>query len=174
MIKRLLWSAVFSLGLTAQAEQRPNILFVYLDDFGWKDTGYMGSDFYETPNIDGLAKRGMIFTDAYSTSANCAPARACLLSGQYTPRHQIYNVGTRPRGDARHRRLEHVTGTNKLRLDIVTWAEALQKAGYRTGMFGKWHLGGQAEFHPFRHGFCLLYTSPSPRDQRGSRMAASA
>ena len=45
MIKRLLWSAVFALGLTAQAEQRPNILFVYLDDFGWKDTGYMGSDF---------------------------------------------------------------------------------------------------------------------------------
>ena len=109
----------------------------------------MGSDFYETPNIDRLAKRGMIFTDAYSTSANCAPARACLLSGQYTPRHQVYNVGTRPRGDARHRRLEHVTGTNKLRLDIVTWAEALQKTGYHTGMFGKWHLGAP----PIEQGF---------------------
>ena len=120
MTKRLLWCVVFVFGLMAQADQRPNILFIYLDDFGWKDTGYMGSDFYETPNIDSLAKQGMIFTDAYSTSANCAPARACLLSGQYTPRHQIYNVGTRPRGSTKHRRLEHVAGTNKLRLNIVT------------------------------------------------------
>ena len=100
----------------------------------------MGSDFYETPNIDRLAKRGMIFTDAYSTSANCAPARACLLSGQYTPRHQVYNVGTRPRGDAKHRRLEHVTGTNKLRLDIVTGRRRC-KSRIPNGMFGKWHLG---------------------------------
>ena len=141
MTKRLLWCVVFVFGLMAQADQRPNILFIYLDDFGWKDTGYMGSDFYETPNIDSLAKQGMIFTDAYSTSANCAPARACLLSGQYTPRHQIYNVGTRPRGSTKHRRLEHVAGTNKLRLNIVTWAECLQQSGYRTGIFGKWHLG---------------------------------
>ena len=78
----------------------PNILFVYLDDFGWRDTGYMGSDFYETPHIDALAQRGLVFTDAYSCAANCAPARGCLLSGQYTPRHKIFNVGTRPRGKA--------------------------------------------------------------------------
>ena len=65
MTKRLLWCVVFVFGLMAQADQRPNILFIYLDDFGWKDTGYMGSDFYETPNIDSLAKQGMIFTDAY-------------------------------------------------------------------------------------------------------------
>ncbi|MDP6754343.1 MAG: sulfatase-like hydrolase/transferase, partial [Verrucomicrobiota bacterium] len=87
MKKRILSIVVLALGLTAQAEQRPNILFIFLDDFGWRDTGYMGSDFYETPNIDRLAKGGMVFTDAYSCAANCAPARACLLSGQYTPRH---------------------------------------------------------------------------------------
>ena len=141
MTKRIFWCVYFVLGLTAQADQPPNILFLYLDDFGWKDTSYMGSDFYETPNIDRLANHGMIFTDAYSTSANCAPARACLLSGQYTPRHQIYNVGTRPRGNEKHRRLEHIAGTNKLGLNIITWAECLKQAGYRTGMFGKWHLG---------------------------------
>ena len=70
----------------------------------------MGSDFYETPNLDRLAKEGMIFTNAYSAAANCAPARACLLSGQYTPRHQIFNVGISPRGKATHRRLEHIPG----------------------------------------------------------------
>ncbi|QEG35238.1 sulfatase [Bythopirellula goksoeyrii] len=123
------------------AEDQPNILFIYLDDFGWRDASYMGSDFYETPNIDALARGGMIFSDAYSCAANCAPARACLLSGQYTPRHQLFNVGTAPRGKARHRRLKHVPGTDTLNPEIEIWAEALQKSGYRTGMFGKWHLG---------------------------------
>ncbi len=107
-------------------DRPPNILFIYLDDFGWRDTGYMGSDFYETPHLDALARGGMVFTDAYSCAANCAPARAWLLSGQYTPRHRIFNVGTGPRGDAKHRRLLHVPGTATLPPEIVTWAEALQ------------------------------------------------
>ena len=54
----------------------PNILMIFLDDFGWMDTSYMGSDFYETPHIDKLAGQGMVFTNAYSCSANCALARA--------------------------------------------------------------------------------------------------
>jgi arylsulfatase A-like enzyme len=131
-----------ALSAAAAAPQRPpNILFVYLDDFGWRDAGFMGSDFYETPHLDSLAREGLVFTDAYSCAANCAPARACLLSGQYTPRHEVFNVGTRARGNGKHRRLQHVPGTATLRPDIVTWAECLQAAGYRTGMFGKWHLG---------------------------------
>ena len=145
--------------------QRPNILFVYLDDFGWRDTSYMGSDFYETPHIDALAKTGLVFTDAYSCAANCAPARACLLSGQYTPRHHIFNVGTRPRGKAEHRRLAHIEGTKTLRADIVTWAESLQEAGYRTGMFGKWHLGTK----PTKQGFDVAvdYRLPGFRGHLG-------
>jgi arylsulfatase A-like enzyme len=135
-------SLCVALSAAAAAPQRPpNILFVYLDDFGWRDAGFMGSDFYETPHLDSLAREGMVFTDAYSCAANCAPARACLLSGQYTPRHEVFNVGTRARGNGKHRRLQHVPGTATLRPDIVTWAECLQAAGYRTGMFGKWHLG---------------------------------
>lgn len=55
--------------------EKPNILFIYLDDFGWRDTGFMGSDFYETPTLDALSKKAMVFTDAYSCAANCAPAR---------------------------------------------------------------------------------------------------
>ena len=122
-------------------EQKPNILFIYLDDFGWKDAGFLGSDFYETPHLDALAAKGMVFTDAYSNASNCAPARASLLSGQYSPRHRIFNVGTKPRGEATHRRLMPEIGTTDLDGKIVTWAETLRTAGYRTGMFGKWHLG---------------------------------
>lgn len=131
-----------------EADQ-PNILFILLDDFGWKDTGYMGSDFYETPNLDRLAKGGMQFTNAYSCSANCAPARACLLSGQYTPRHEIYNVGTSPRGKSQHRRLEHIPGKATLDPSIKTWAKQLKDAGYVTASMGKWHLSDD----PIPYGF---------------------
>lgn len=137
--RTLLLVALCSTGVLLAGQ--PNILFIYLDDFGWKDAQYMGSDFYETPHIDSLAREGLVFTDAYSSAANCAPARASLLSGQYTPRHLVFNVGTKARGDARYRRLLHIPGTTHLSLDIVTWAEALQSAGYTTGLFGKWHLG---------------------------------
>ena len=128
---------------------KPNILFVFLDDFGWRDTGFMGSDFYETPNLDKLAREGMLFTDAYSCAANCAPARASLLSGQYTPRHKIYNVGTNPRGKAEHRRLEHISGVSTLDTKIKTWAHQIQKAGYATATMGKWHLSND----PIPYGF---------------------
>ncbi|MFV1966282.1 MAG: sulfatase [Pirellulaceae bacterium] len=133
----------------SQTQDRPNVLFIFLDDYGWRDAGFMGSDFYETPNLDRLATEGMVFTNAYSCAANCAPARACLLSGQYTPRHEIYNVGTRRRGKPNHGKLMHIPGTNTLRTDITTWAHCIQRAGYRTGTIGKWHLSKD----PLPYGF---------------------
>jgi len=147
---------VFAFAMTApapavQAADRPNVVFVYLDDFGWKDTGYMGSDFYQTPHLDKLAAGGMVFTDAYSCAANCAPARACLLSGQYTPRHQIFNVGTGARGNAKHRKLIHIPGVSTLDTKIKTWAQSLQDAGYATATMGKWHLSKD----PVPYGFDL-------------------
>lgn len=141
LVRILVCSFVICISFNSIANAaRPNVLFIFLDDFGWKDTGYMGSDFYETPHLDKLASEGMIFTDAYSCAANCAPARACLLSGQYTPRHEIYNVGTGPRGNKKHRKLLHIPGTDTLRTDITTWAKCIQDAGYQTASLGKWHL----------------------------------
>lgn len=131
------------------ASDKPNILFIFLDDFGWKDTSFMGSDFFETPHLDKLASEGMIFTNAYSAAANCAPARACLMSGQYTPRHEVYNVGTGPRGKKEHRKLKYVPGTDSLRPDITTWAKCLQDAGYKTASIGKWHVSND----PLPYGF---------------------
>ncbi|MFT4547492.1 MAG: arylsulfatase A-like enzyme, partial [Verrucomicrobiales bacterium] len=110
---------------------------------------FMGSDFYETPHLDKLAASGMIFTDAYAGAANCAPSRACLLSGQYSPRHEIYNVGTGARGKSQHRRLKHISGTDTLRKEIKTWAQCAQEAGYVTATMGKWHLSDD----PLPYGF---------------------
>ncbi len=133
----------------SQTADRPNILFIFLDDYGWKDAGFMGSDFYETPNIDRLASEGMVFTNAYSCAANCAPARASLLAGQYSPRHEIYNVGTRRRGKPEFGKLKHIPGTATLRRDIVTWAQSLQNNGYKTATMGKWHLSDDPVLYGF-------------------------
>lgn len=150
LLHLLFFTSVIALtGAPLAATEKPNILFIFLDDFGWKDTSYMGSDFYETPHLDKLAREGMIFTDAYSCAANCAPARASLLSGQYSPRHEIYNVGTKPRGNVKHRRLSHIPGTDTLKPKIRTWAQQLQAAGYTTATMGKWHLSDD----PLPYGF---------------------
>ena len=73
------------------AEQRqPNVILILMDDMGWRDVGFMGNRFVDTPAIDALARGGLVFTQAYASAPNCAPTRACLMSGQYTPRHGIY------------------------------------------------------------------------------------
>ncbi|MCS5643454.1 MAG: sulfatase-like hydrolase/transferase, partial [Dehalococcoidia bacterium] len=92
LLNRLFWSfsgptlllgSVLGFCVDAQAEKntRPNIVVFVADDLGWSDLGYTGSSFYESPNIDALSKRGMIFTNAYSNGPNCAPSRASLMSG---------------------------------------------------------------------------------------------
>ncbi len=119
----------------------PNIVYINVDDLGWMDTGAYGSTFYETPNIDALAKMGMTFTNGYASAANCAPSRACLMSGQHTPRHGIYTVANSDRGDGRTRKLIPIPNTELLADSLITIAEMLKREGYKTGIFGKWHLG---------------------------------
>ena len=120
---------------------RPNIGFFCLDDMGWTDLGFMGSDYYESPRTDQLAQQGMVFRSAYSNGPNCAPSRACLMSGQYTPRHGIFTVGDPTRGNHRFRKLEPVPNKTVLDDSFVTLAEALRAGGYATATMGKWHLG---------------------------------
>ncbi len=136
-------------GNAALAQQSPNILLINIDDMGWRDTGFMGSEFYETPNLDELAAGGMVFTSAYASASNCAPSRACLLSGQWTPRHGIYTVGSSERGQSKDRKLIPVRNNTVLPEGQYTLAEALKDAGYITCQAGKWHLSEDPTMHGF-------------------------
>jgi arylsulfatase A len=120
----------------------PNIILILVDDLGWRDVGFMGNTFVETPQIDRLAKTGMVFSQAYASAPNCAPTRACLLSGQYPPRHGIYTVvdPRQPAGSAWHKLLA-AHSESELATEVVTLPEALRPAGYATGFFGMWNLG---------------------------------
>ena len=138
---RCLIVSLFLLSGIGHAAEKPNIVFFFIDDLGWKDLGFMGSDFYETPHIDRLASTGTVFMNAYACAPNCAPSRACLLSGQYTPRHGVYTVGSSERGAAKDRQLVPIENTAVLADEFVTVAEALQAHGYVTATMGKWHLG---------------------------------
>lgn len=137
----------------AVAVEKPNIVFILADDLGYTDLGCYGSTYYETPNIDRLAADGLRFTQGYSCGPNCQPTRAALLSGQYGPRTGVYTVGSIDRFDWQSRPLRPVDNVTALASDTVTLAEALQSAGYVTGMFGKWHLGNADAEHPSQQGF---------------------
>ncbi len=128
---------LFAIAESATAVEQPNILFVLTDDQGWWDVGMRGNKDIETPVMDRLASEGVDFTRFYAAPV-CAPTRAGLMTGRYCFRTGLYN--TRFGGDT-------------LGINEVTIAQMLKKAGYRTGLFGKWHLGKYAPYQPHHRGF---------------------
>ena len=120
-----------------QANEKPHILYINADDLGVMDVGYNNPKFI-TPNIDQLAKDGMIFTEAYAPAANCAPSRACVHSGQWSARHGVYTVGNSDRGSAKTRKIIPTKNTLFIPLEVVTMAEALKAGGYKTIHLGKY------------------------------------
>lgn len=136
--------AVFALvaahgGLSA-GEKRPNIVFIFADDLGWGDVSFNGRKEWKTPHLDRLAAQGTRFSRWYTAAVVCAPSRAALLTGKYT----IHNGVSRNNDD--------------LPRQEVTIAEALQRGGYATALFGKWHHGrprdGEKTYvHPMDQGF---------------------
>ncbi len=124
-----------------EVSEKPNIVFILVDDLGWSDTSFMGNPVYETPNLDMLSNESVVFTNAYAPAANCAPSRACIMSGKNTPRHGIYTVGSSERGQSRDRKLIPTPNTITLKDEFVTLGEALKQNGYTNASIGKWHLG---------------------------------
>ncbi len=121
-------------------QEKPNLIIINVDDLGWKDLGFMGSKYYETPNIDALARQGMVFTNGYASASNCAPSRACLMTGRWSPRHGIYTVASSERGASKHRKLIPIKNTETLSKDHIIITEILKENGYTTCHAGKWHL----------------------------------
>ena len=143
----------FSIFTASALPDKPNIVYIMADDLGHTDPACYGSKYYETPNIDSLASQGMRFLNGYSCGPNCQPTRAALMSGQYGPRTGIYTVGNIDRFDWQSRPLKPVENVVDLPLKKITLADSLKSNGYKTALFGKWHLGQQGEHHPSKRGF---------------------
>ena len=155
-MKKLLFLFFLTLILSCQYSRnnisKPNVILINVDDLGWSDLSFMGSNYYETPNIDKLAENGMIFYNAYAAAANCAPSRASMLSGKYTTEHEIYTVGNSERGNKKTRKLIPIKNNEILDLDFFLISEMFKNEGYTNGIFGKWHLGPEG-FYPEQSGF---------------------
>lgn len=125
-----------------------NILFILIDDLGWKDLSIYGSEFYETPNLDKLVDDGVIFTNSYAASPVCSPTRASILTGKYPARLGITNwIGGNDCG-----KLLPPENLEYLPFEEKTIASYLKEYGYKTYFIGKWHLGDKPYF-PENHGF---------------------
>jgi arylsulfatase A-like enzyme len=139
----------FSCHSTQKGFKKPNIILINIDDMGWKDVGFMGSEYYETPNIDLLAAQGMVFSQGYAAASNCAPSRASITTGKWTTRHQIYTVSNSDRGNTKDRKLIPIRNTTVLDQRFTTLAQKLKAHGYVNCHSGKWHLSSD----PLDYGF---------------------
>jgi len=136
----------------SRAEERyPNVVFFLVDDLGWSDLGCYGSDVYETPHIDRLAKEGVTFTQAYAACHVCSPTRASIMTGKYPARLHLTDWLNGRRNFA-FQRLKNASIRRRLPLEELTIAEALKQHGYRTAHIGKWHLGRDPH-GPLQQGF---------------------
>ena len=151
-------------------ENKPNVLFILMDDLGWADVSINGGDF-ATPNIDRIGEEGVNFDNFYSSYSVCSPARFSLMTGRYPFRGYADNViyptfdTLSPFASTRiFNSIEMGNNCDGMLGDEITIAEVFQNAGYNTGAFGKWHLGDYGEYLPTNQGFDYFYGSHHVND----------
>jgi arylsulfatase A-like enzyme len=162
VISKILVTVALLNTVVSAESKAPNIVFILADDLGWADTTPYGSTFHETPNIARLSKRGMQFTNFHTTSPVCSPARGSLMTGLYAetlgmtqPVGHIDTVSLKaylPDRTWPHFKLMSPRSATRLDPKYPTYAKVLKAHGYRTGHYGKWHLGA-APYSPLDHGF---------------------
>ncbi|MBN7810300.1 sulfatase [Algoriphagus sp. H41] len=166
--------------LHAQDTGKPNVILVNVDDLGWRDVGFMGGSYYETPNLDRLASQSVVFTQAYAGASNCAPSRATMLTGRYPMTHGVYTVSPSDRGNAATRKLIPTPNSDHIPADSYTLAQLFKDQGYVTGIFGKWHVsrdprdfgfdvnvGGGPQGNPGQKGYFSPYKVGIPSSGAG-------
>ena len=134
-----------------EEQDRPNVLFILVDDLGWRDLGVTGSDLYQTPHVDRLASEGVRFTNGYSSCTVCSPTRASIMTGKYpaTINCTDWIEGWKLKGKP----LKVPDWTMYMDTSEYTMAKAFRNAGYNTAHFGKWHLGEDSLYWPENQGF---------------------
>lgn len=143
--------ALSAFALTAQSQRKPNVVFILVDDMGWKDLGCYGSDYHQTPNIDNLANDAVKFTNGYSACTVSSPTRAAIMTGKYPAKLHLTDwIEGHKKPDAK---LQIPDWTMFLSLEEVTMAEIFKSAGYSTAHIGKWHLGQMEKYWPENQGF---------------------
>lgn len=162
-----------SISMATKATQ-PNVLFIIVDDLGYKDIGAYGSSFYETPNIDQLTKHSIQFTNGYANCPVCSPSRSSFQTGKYPVNTGITDwikgrkveVGTTPNDRWIVPETEY-----DMKLSEITIAEGLKNKGYTTAFIGKWHLGETEAFWPEKQGYDINiggWSAGGPQNSKGS------
>ena len=149
VVEDSLVNKIDSTKLKPKKKSLPNVVVIVADDLGWTDLGGQGSDFYESPALDKLASEGMKFSNAYANASNCAPTRACLMTGLYAPRHGVYTVGNPARGKSVNRKLIPTPNKTVLNRGLKTLPQSMKDVGYTTCMAGKWHLSDDPKTYGF-------------------------
>ena len=153
-MKKIIILLVLSFSLTNCAQKKPNIIFLFCDDAGYADFGFQGSTVMKTPNLDKLSKEGIKFTQGYVTDATCGPSRAGLITGKYQQKFGYQEINVPNFMSKNSKFLGDDMG---LPVDQKTIADYLKKLGYKSAVYGKWHLGNADRFHPLKRGFDEFY-----------------